>query len=124
MNEKVSGIQVLVGTCVTGTSGQKQDNTRSVLFRATQLAQVIEHDYDTEKDALSDTRGITSTLYRTDDDRLVVHVKDWSNWVNEHTTHTIAEITLADLALGGPYERLGQEGGFGRPLTLEEALAL
>ena len=115
-------VKVLVGSVVAGNSGIVNDNTREVEFVAEQLAKLTE--YGMGRDGgVTDTRGVTETLYRTDDGRLVVHVKDWSNWQSEPTTYSLHEVTEADLEGDGQFWALGLEAGYGRPLTLDEALA-
>jgi hypothetical protein len=117
--EKVS---VLVGSVVAANNGFVQDNTREVEFVGEQLGSRTEYGYSERSGGLTDTRGVTQTLYKTEDGRLIVHVKDWSRWQGEPTTYHLQEVSEADLGVGGDFEALGQECGFGRPLTLEEAL--
>lgn len=118
MSEK---IEVFVGTVVAGNSGRTNDTRRPVQFDGEKLASWTL--YGSGRDGnLTDTRGVTETLYRTDDGRLVVHVEDWSQWRGEPTTESLHEVTEADLEPGGEFEQLGREAGFGRPLT-DEAVA-
>jgi hypothetical protein len=49
-------------------------------------------------------------------------VEDWSRWQGEPNTYDLLEVTEADLGPNGRFEALGREAGFGRPLTLDEAL--
>ncbi|MCI0398824.1 MAG: hypothetical protein L0332_24265, partial [Chloroflexi bacterium] len=70
----------------------------------------------------NDTRGVDQTLYRTEDGRLIVYTEEWTRWQGETSTYTLHEATEADLRPGGDLEMLGYECGFGRPLTLDEAL--
>ena len=114
-------ITVLVGTYIVGSGGIVQDNTREVQFEGEELAKRTEYGF--HKGNITDARGVTETLYRTADGRLVVHIEDWSRWQGEPTTYTLVEVTEEDLQVGGRFEALGQEAGFGRPLTLDEALA-
>lgn len=114
-------ITVLMGTYVVGSGGIVQDDRWEVQFEGEELAQRTGYGYD--RGDLTDTRGVTQTLYRTEDGRLVVHVEDWSRWQGEPTTYTLLEVTEEDLGVGGRFEALGREAGFGRPLTLDEALA-
>ena len=65
-----------------------------------------------------DTRGVKQVLYKREDDRLVVFVKD-----AEADVMSLHEVTAADLGVNGQYEELGYKCGFGRPLTLDEALS-
>jgi hypothetical protein len=113
-------INVTVGSYTAG-NGIVQDNTRPVEFEGEKLAKV--NDYGTKDGgAPDDTRGITETLYKTANGRLVVHVVDWSRWQGEPNTYDLQEVTEADLGPDGRFEALGREAGFGRPLTLDEAL--
>ena len=116
-------ITVSIGSVVATSSGFTQDNTREVQFKGEELAARTEYGYNDRTGSITDTRGTTETLYKTDDGRLVAHVEDWSRWQNEPTTYTLHEITEADLQPNGRFETLGTEAGFGRPLTLDEALA-
>jgi hypothetical protein len=111
-------ITIHIGSLVGLRNGGTQDDTRPVSFKGSYLASVT-----TYSDPLSDTRGVTQTLYRVEDGRLVVHIEDWSRWQSEPTVSSLVAVTERDLGLGGPYERLGREAGYGRPLTLDEALA-
>jgi len=52
----------------------------------------------------------------------VVYVEDWSRWQGEPNHYSLCQVTEADLGVGGRFEALGREAGFGRPLTLDEAL--
>lgn len=113
-------ITVFVGTVNTLSNGATQDDRREVHFTGEQLA--TRKEYGEHKGSLSDTRGVTETLYRAEDGRLVVHVDDWSRWRGEPNTESLHAITEADLQPGGRFEALGREAGFGRPLTLDEAL--
>lgn len=114
-------IKVLIGSVVTGSSGLTQDTTREVEFTGELLAenrQAGEH-----RGQVTDTRGTTERLYRTEDGKLIVHVEDWSRWQGEPTTYSLHEVTEDDLGPAGYYWQLGAEADFGRPLTLEEALS-
>lgn len=115
-------ITVFVGTVNTTNSGFVQDGRREVSFDGELLGSRTEYGYDDRRGNLTDTRGMTETLYRAADGRLVVHVKDWSRWQGEPTTEHVHAVTEADLLPGGRFEDLGHECGFGRPLTLAEAL--
>jgi len=109
-------ITVHVGKIVA-TDNFTQDDTREVQFVGEKLAT-----YKRFVD-LGGTRGVAETLYRTEDGRLIVHVADWSQWVNEPNYYLLFEVTESDLQVGGRFEALGHEAGFGRPLTLDEALS-
>ena len=112
---------VLVGPLLTG-NGISQDSRREVRFEAEELGSRTEYEQD-QDGQLTDTRGVTETLYRAADGRLVVHVKDWSKWQGEPNTEYLIGASEADLQPGGRFEDLGNACGFGRPLTLDEALA-
>ncbi len=116
-------ITVLVGTLNTLSNGAAQDSRQEVIFEAEELGSHTEYGYDDRRGNLTDTRGTTETLYRTADGRLVVHVKDWSRWRGEPTVESLQAVTEKDLQPGGQREDLGAACGFGRPLTLDEALA-
>ena len=114
-------IKVLIGSVTTGSGGLTQDTTREVEFVGELLAEnrhAGEH-----KGNITDTRGMIERLYRTEDGRLIVHVENWSRWQGEPNTYDLHQVEEADLGPSGWYWQLGQEAGFGRPLTLEEALS-
>lgn len=113
-------ITLYVGSIVSGSSGQTNDNRREVQFTGEELASRTEYGAG-RQGGITDTRGVTETLYRADDGRLIVHVKDWSRWQGEPNYYSLHELTEADLQPGGRFELLGAEAGFGRPLTLDEA---
>jgi hypothetical protein len=113
-------ITVKVGS-ITGFSSFTQELTREVEFVSEELASRTVYGLS-DKGYLTDTRGVTETLYKTEDGRLVVHVKDWSNWQGEPNVYSLVEVTEADLNVNGRFEDLGREAGYGRPLTLDEAL--
>lgn len=114
---------VYIGTVEALNGGRVQDDRRTVEFIGESLGSRTEYGYDAKRGNLTDTRGVTETLYRTEDGRVVVHVKDWSHWQGEPTTESLHVVTEADLGLGGRFEAIGAVCGFGRPLTLDEALA-
>jgi hypothetical protein len=113
--EEFGYITVEIGTTVC-LDGHVQGNTRKVGFNGQSLGRRVIYEDD------RGNRGFTETLYRTDDGRLVVHVKDWSRWQGEPSVARLVQVTPADLDSGGPFELLGAECGLCRPLTLEEAL--
>lgn len=113
-------ITVTVGDVVELTAGMTEDGRRAVTFVGEKIGVLVR--YGEHKGRRTDTRGVTQTLYRAEDGRLVVHVEKWSRWQGEPTTETLTAVTEADLSVGGSYEALGRECGFGRPLTLDEAL--
>lgn len=105
-----------VGTVRRNRSGHVTDSCRPVEFVGELVASRTVH---TGND---DTRGVSESLYKTDDGRLVVYVEDWSRWQGEPSVYSLREVAEADLQPGGRYEMLGYEAGYGRPLTLDEAL--
>lgn len=107
-------IKLNIGQYMRARDGQEYDNCRPVQFVGVQLAKI---DYGTDRG-----RGTTETLYKTAG-RLVVHIENWSSWVGEPTTYELHEVSEEMLGPGGPYEFLGRAAGYGRPLTLDEALA-
>ncbi len=115
-------ITVLVGTLESLNGGKTQDGRREVVFEGEKLGSITTYGYDTKRGNLTDTRGTDETLYRAADGRLVVHVKDWSRWREEPTIEHLHEITERDLQPGGRFDALGHECGYGRPMTLDEAL--
>jgi len=114
-------IKVLVGSAVSGKSGIYEDDLRPVVFQGEELGQVKTYGFG--RDGLTDTRHTAETLYKTEDDRLIVHSDAFTAWQGEPCVQSLVEVTEADLAPGGRFERLGRECGYTRPLTLEEALA-
>ncbi|HEY73324.1 MAG TPA: hypothetical protein G4N99_08645 [Thermoflexia bacterium] len=115
-------VTVLVGSVVAGSSGQTNDNTQEAEFEAEELASRTEYGLG-RGGGITDSRGVTETLYKTSDGRLVVHVEGWSNWQGEPNTYTLHEVTEADLGVAGQWAALGAEAGYGRPLTLDEAIS-
>ena len=114
---------VHIGTIVVSNSGQELDNRRKVEFVGEELARRTEYGWG-RNGGITDTRGVTETLYRTEDGRLIVHVNDWSRWRGEPNVESIHEVTEADLGVGGRFEELGAKAGFGRALTIDEAIKL
>jgi hypothetical protein len=113
-------INVLIGKKVVGSGGLTQDDLREVEFKGELLAQnrqVGEH-----RGNVSDTRGTIERLYRTDIGQLFVHIESWSRWQGEPTSYSLCEVNEEDLGPIGQFWQLGADAGFGRPLTLEEAL--
>jgi len=118
MSEK---IRVFVGSIVCGSGGQTNDTRRPVTFEGEKLAELTT--YGLGAGGITDTRGVTETLYRASDGRLIVHVDDWSRWQGEPSVETLHQVTEDDLNVGGKFEELGREAGLGRDLTLDEALS-
>jgi hypothetical protein len=118
----VDKITVLIGSVAVGNSGATLDTTRQVEFEGEKLAELRQA--GTNKGQVTDSRGAIETLYRADDGRLLVHIKDWSHWVSEPTTFSLQVVSEDDLRGAGRFAVLGAEAGMGRPLTLDEALDL
>lgn len=118
----MDSVIVQIGSIVAGGGGQVNDTRRDVQFVGEELASRTEYG-EGRQGGITDSRGVTETLYKTDDDRLIVHVKDWSHWQGEPNEYSLREVTETDLQPNGQYELLGAKAGFGRPLTLGEALA-
>lgn len=120
-NKRMDTIKLLVGSVVSGSGGQVNDTRREVEFTGEQLAHYNAYGCK-ESGAVDDTRGCKQALFKTDDDRLIVHVSDWSHWQGEPSVETLHEVTPDDLGPTGKFAQLGWEAGYGRPLTLDEAL--
>lgn len=119
--KQVEEITVNIGELVTGNSGITNDTRQAVEFTGEKLGEYREYGTDRYGN-ITDTRGTTQTLYRTADGGLVVHVHEWSRWVGEPDTEGLYAVTEKSLQPGGAYDRLGAACGFGRPLTLAEAI--
>lgn len=113
-------ITVYVGTEHHMRDGRTQEDTRPLEFVGELLAKQTSFGYHREQ--ISDTRGTTETLYRAEDGRLLVHIHEWSKWQGEADRYDIFQVTETDLQPAGRFEALGREAGYGRPLTLDEAL--
>ena len=115
-------IKLTVVSVQTSSSGTMiRDTTREVEFEGEQLAEYTEPGTDEDGNP-TDTRGHIERLYRAADGRLIVHVTDWSHWEGEPDISRLHEVTEADLSGRGRFTNLGREAGYGRPLTLDEAL--
>jgi len=111
---------VQIGSITVGNSGQTSDTRRDVAFSAEELGQYSEP--GTHKGHVTDSRGVNQSLYRTADDRLIVHVEDWSHWAGEPTSYALVEVT--EKTLTSRYVGLAQACGFDvTPLTLDQGLA-
>ena len=114
-------IQLFIGSSRILLGGHAVDSLRPVEFvgeeigRWSMTRRPFSNDYDIE--------CVKQVLYKTEDDRLIVFVKDWSRWQGEADVMSLHEVTAADLGVNGQYEELGYKCGFGRPLTLDEALS-
>lgn len=113
---------VMVGDLVVGNGGITNDTRQKVQFTGEKLGSYTEYGTD-RHGRITDTRGTTETLYRTEDGQLVVHIDDWSRWEGEPGSETLRRVREEDLHPGGPYTHLGAACGFGRPLTLVEAVS-
>lgn len=115
-------ITLTIGSVQTSASGTAtRDTRREVQFDGEKLAEY--HEAGTGRDGNpTDTRGTVETLYRASDGRLVAHVHDWSHWQGEPDTWRLYEVNEADLSGRGRFAELGHEAGYGRALTLDEAL--
>jgi len=118
---QVESITVSIGRIQSTSGGIVQDNTREVQFQGEELATRTEFGAGREG-GIADTRGVTETLYKAADGKMVAHIEDWSHWEGEPTIYSLHAVTEADLGPNGRFEALGAEAGFGRPLTLDEAL--
>jgi len=113
-------VKLYIGTEQHLRDGRSQDLTRPVEFVGEELARTTF--FGTHKGGTTDTRGVTETLYRADDGRLLVYVEEWSRWQGEANHFRLHRVTEDDLGVNGQFEVLGREAGFGRSLTLDEAL--
>jgi len=115
-------VKLTIGSVQSSASGTATlDTTQDVEFQGELLAEHREP--GTGRDGgPTDTRGTTTKLYRASDGRLIVHVKEWSHWQGEPTTWHLYQVTEGDLTGRGQFAPLGREAGYGRPLTLDEAL--
>lgn len=107
-----------IGTVCTHRDGRVTQHLLPVEFVAERLATITEY-YSGD-----DTRGTTTTLYRTDDGRLVLYIETWSKWIGETNSYDLEQIQLDDLQPGGTYQHLGHEAGLSRAMTLDDALDL
>lgn len=110
MSEKV---QVWIGA-ITRHGDYTDDHRKRVEFEAVKKATFYSRD--------DRNRGTNQVLYETPDGRLIVAENEWSHWQGEPNIYRLHEIQEADLRLGGRFEDLGEEAGYGRPLNLDEAL--
>jgi hypothetical protein len=78
--ERSMEIEVHVGTIESSSGGIVQDSRRPVTFVGEELATFTEYSCG-RGGSITDTRGVTETLYKAEDGRLVVHVDDWSRWL-------------------------------------------
>lgn len=114
-------ITVYVGSVVVANNGHRQDDCVPVVFEGEELGSYTRYGAG-RNGGLSDTRGVTETLYRASDGRLIVHRYGWSRWQGEPDTKRLFQVTEDDLRPGGRFEALGHEAGFWESLSLDEAL--
>jgi hypothetical protein len=114
-------ITVYVGSVVVANNGHRQDDRVPVVFEGEELGSYTRYGAG-RNGGLSDTRGVTETLYRTADGRLVAHVYNWSRWQGEPDTKQLCEVSEADLSPTGRFAELGHEAGFWNAMTLDQAL--
>ena len=112
----MESIRVRVGSETSTSSGAYRDLTQMAEFTGEKIGSWC--------DGLDDSRGVEETLYKAEDGRLVVHVRQWSNWQGESTRYHLQPIEQADLEPGGSFEFLGAAAGMSRPMTLDEACAI
>jgi hypothetical protein len=93
--------KLLVGS-VRLVAGRRRDLTRIVEFEGEEVATYTMH-----RDAEA-MRGVTETLYRTPDGRLIVYVENWSKRDEEGIVYSLLEVTGVDLQKGGRFEKLGE----------------
>lgn len=93
--------KLLVGS-VRLVAGRRRDLTRIVEFEGEEVATHTMH-----RDA-EGMRGVTETLYRTADGRLMVYVENWSKRDEEGIVYSLLEVTGVDLQKGGRFEKLGE----------------
>jgi hypothetical protein len=111
-------IVLAIGSSRHTKSGRLDETLHTVKFTGEKLGQ------HTHYPGQSDDRGLTTTLYRTEDERLIVYAEDWTNWQGETSTYSLYEVQEEDLQPGGRFADVGAVSGYGRPLTLDEALTL
>jgi len=117
-------INVLIGVLCSDQSGLVfDDSRREVVFEGEKLGELATPGLGRDNRP-TDTRGIVETLYRSRDGQLLVHIKDWSHWQGEPTSYSLIKVSETDLEPAGRFEALGYESELGRPLTLDEALAI
>ena len=109
---------VVIGSSTHSSGGHVHQRLRDVEFRAELLGSYSEP----ELCSGSPNRGTVYTLYCTAAEALVVHVTCWTHWQGETETFRLYSVTISDLQIGGEFEDLGNACGYGRPLTLAEAI--
>lgn len=118
MAEQDAKQKVLVGSVTRASGGHVSDSLREVEFRGEYLGEISRPDIGMH----STTRGDIERLYRLEDGRLMVHREFWTQWQGETSTQRIVIVREDDLESGGEFESLGLATGFGRPLSIDEAL--
>lgn len=111
--------KLVVGSVTHSSGGHVHVSLRDVEFEAEELGSYSEPENNPHG---SPTRGRVETLYRPPDGLLVVHIKNWTHWQGETNSYRLIPIPDSALRTTGVFESLGYACGFGRPLTLDEAL--
>lgn len=108
-------IELEIGTIHNHDRGNI-DNRQPVTFIGELIAEITEHEGRND-------RGITHELYRTEDNRLILHQIDWSRWRGEHSTYRLEEVRWQDFQIGGDREPLGAKLDIWEDsLSLDQAL--
>lgn len=115
-------IKLVIGKVQALQDGRVQDSTRPVEFVGEEIASLATFGQGRNGQP-TDTRGTKEILYKTEDEQLVVYVEEWSHWQGEPNFYRLHKVSRAELEPGGRFEDLGREAGYGRPLTLDEALS-
>lgn len=122
-------VTIAIGT-VDNVEGTWQNNTRRVEFVGEEISSTPDDLLWLVEEKQSYPTYFNATLYRTDDDRLLVHLTVSSKKISPKQRQFVAaprlyilqEVTEIDLGPGGRFEKLGAKHDFRRPLTLNEAL--
>lgn len=101
------------GTVMSGGAGQLTDTRKEVQFEGELLGERIESSTTHSLCGDASARGVTETLYKASDGRLLVDVFEWSQRPGDPIRESLREISEADLRAGGSYALLGAECGYG-----------
>lgn len=102
---------------------EKDGGKRPVSFSGEKLGQRVS--FGIHNGCVSDVCGVTETLYRTSDGRLMVHIHNWSRWPGEpESIETVCEVTEEDLDPDGEFQYLGWMCDFGRWATVDPTTVL
>lgn len=105
-----------VGSMVVSVKvGQVVDTTKEVWFEAEEIGQHVD---------ANEHGGDITTLYRTEEGRLIAHVKTWTSKESDPVIYDLIEVADEELRPGGEFEELGEACGYGRPLGLDQGLTL